>query len=919
MVLIDFSSKKNPKLFLCLFLMALAERGVCLDHQMTDGSLYNSFSARNQERSASERRELQPAQLEVTVTATRICDPLMGSGSWVNPNPELEQRRLLAGCTANTNGCSTCDGQYCQACQNTHWLDYQTCFCVGCLPGCLTCSETGCLTCPPTFFLSNLGTCLPHQNQCASGSSEAGTNRCTSCDPGHFLSDHDCLSCAPGCETCLGLSQCSTCHIGKFLNTQNACELCPFGCAACSSPQNCTQCQAGLLLINGACVSGKSDGCKGDNKLLIKSICLTKEVPKTTYNLDSKTISIAFQQPMTEIPEVLLLLDLKLFTSSGTSFDHFQTKSATWKASGKTLEILIEITKDIFEGYFEISQKDKKKLSFSGESTFLHPEEKLKAFKVSQMSSATFTGIAGSSQTVSAVSGQGASAIMATASPFMPGAGTMMIKIINFFDYLHYTEGKKIVLPNMVLNSAGMVLIPIPIDNYLEIDEAELACRPPSNYEAKTASCSFINNYGMAILIMAIILVLSMSIFVLYKLIYKEASRTCINNCVKFIYSSFGPKYFLINLEAANTEIFGFIFLNVFSSNSTPKMIYSTVLSILMFTGLGALSYFAWKMISDFLQRKNKLSEISTKANSELDSSQIAELKEEKSPGSAPAKQEESDSKTEQMEKALAAGRFSHLNFLIEEYRASLPQWYYYAPLISILKNLLCQLTVVSLADRGLIQVYLLCLIQTSYSALYLKLSPMKERLNNWVSNFTNLLFSGYLMLLLACNYIADEDFVQYKLGSVMAFVLMGILFVNLLYVLYSFVKLVVLATIAVIKAIRAKKEQNGPSEQGEKDEEAEQDSVSEFGAESLKHTVSGPQESKSTTGTVLIDPIPYLNDGGVRNKVFPSKTGKPITRKVVHQKSGIPAQSPSPIKKFTKEETSEMIKQIEQIYGIDA
>jgi hypothetical protein len=901
--------------YLCLILAALVAESKCQVLEMREDGLFESLNPGN----------IRLLQLNMTATVTATLNTC-SSYTEMESGPgslDLDGRRVLPSttCSVGVGGCSQCSdttpGRYCRSCASHYFYVEASCSCQECSALCLTCSSlTTCLTCAPNLFLNTQNACVAHQSPCAVGASEVGTQRCTSCPPGFVLVDHDCLPCDSNCKTCVSFSECSSCVVGQFLKPSKSCEQCPSVCSACTSFENCTQCVGKLFLIDGVCQPGKSDSCTGDRKLLIGKTCLTRDTPETSYKLDSKAISIVFQQSIKEFSGVLAMLEVKLFTSNGAPFQHFEAKSSSWKDSGKILEIQVEITKDIFEGYFEITQKDKAKVSFAGTSTFMHPEEKLKAHKVSEMKSVTFAGIAGSSQTISGVSGQGSSAIMATASPFMPGAGTMMIKIANFFEYLHYTEGKKVVLPNMVLNSAGMVLIPIPIDNYLEVDEAELDCRPPTNYEAKTVSCSFLNNYGMALLIMGIVLIISMSIFVVYKLVQKQNSKTFMSRCAEFVYSSFGPKYFLITFEAANTEMFGFIFLNIFRANLKPKMIYGTVLSLLVLTGLGVLSFFAWQMIKDYLKKRSSI-EISAKEKEELDSSQADALKDPSAGSSAQTtKQQEQSRDTEQMCKALEEGRYVHLSFLIEEYSPNLPKWYYYTPLASILKNLLCQLVVVSLADCGLIQVYLLCLLQTAYTAFYLKVSPMKERLNNWVSNLTNVMFSGYLMILIACNYIDDEDFVQYKMGNAMAFILIGILIVNVLYVFYSFIKLLVLATVSIvarIKAMKLKSKESRPEKRGEDNSTPESDSESP----ELKHSTTGSLDGKSTTGTSLIDPIPILNSCGTLNKVFPSKPNRPLTKKVVDQVSSIPVRTQSPVKKFTKEETAEMIKKIEQIHGI--
>jgi hypothetical protein len=49
--------------------------------------------------------------------------------------------------------------------------------------------------------------------------------------------------------------------------------------------------------------------------------------------------------------------------------------------------------------------------------------------------------------------------------------------------------------------------------------------------------------------------------------------------------------------------------------------------------------------------------------------------------------------------------KFGYMRFFVEDYRLDLKDIYYMTPLITIAKNFISQIIVISLADKGMVQV----------------------------------------------------------------------------------------------------------------------------------------------------------------------------------------------------------------------
>src|SRR3990167_10099678 len=85
----------------------------------------------------------------------------------------------------------------------------------------------------------------------------------------------------------------------------------------------------------------------------------------------------------------------------------------------------------------------------------------------------------------------------------------------NFFEFLQYLNGRRLVYPDKILKAVGISLIPLDFDNYLEVDEQEVNCTPSPNYADNDVSCNILNNFGKDILFMGFVLLITLFILLL--------------------------------------------------------------------------------------------------------------------------------------------------------------------------------------------------------------------------------------------------------------------------------------------------------------------------------------------------------------------------------------------------------------------
>ncbi|KAF8621245.1 hypothetical protein AX15_007955 [Amanita polypyramis BW_CC] len=132
-----------------------------------------------------------------------------------------------------------------------------------CNPGFTEASNgTACAKCSTGFYLTSTGDCHVCQLGCSQCADSTGA--CTQCQQGFLLNPSDQTKCNPSQQT---TSTGTVCPDGSFSNG-NSCQPCDSSCQTCngSTSNSCTSCAPGHYLSNGACVSADSNGvCIGSN------------------------------------------------------------------------------------------------------------------------------------------------------------------------------------------------------------------------------------------------------------------------------------------------------------------------------------------------------------------------------------------------------------------------------------------------------------------------------------------------------------------------------------------------------------------------------------------------------------------------------------------------------------------------------
>lgn len=128
-------------------------------------------------------------------------------------------------------GCATCDdtGKICKTCNAKHFLNEAKKLCEACGAYCSNCESNDiCTTCTPGFYLYN--------RQCVQ-----------TCPVEYGKSDNGkCEKCDVHCLRCTQSNKCDLCEEGYYLDSAFKCHQCMNNCLKCTSYNKCTECSGGF-------------------------------------------------------------------------------------------------------------------------------------------------------------------------------------------------------------------------------------------------------------------------------------------------------------------------------------------------------------------------------------------------------------------------------------------------------------------------------------------------------------------------------------------------------------------------------------------------------------------------------------------------------------------------------------------------
>ncbi|CAD8093460.1 unnamed protein product [Paramecium primaurelia] len=160
-------------------------------------------------------------------------------------------------CQQCVSPCKLCSSDVnCLSCQSGYYYTSSNNSCTTCSSPCQTCQTVGntnCQSCVTGFYLdgsicrdcTQLSYCLECSN----------STICTKCDSTHYVSNGQCLTCQPRCDTCNNSATCNSCLSGKYLNSLNTCSTCQSPCLTCSGTDGltCSSCENKYYLNVSTC------------------------------------------------------------------------------------------------------------------------------------------------------------------------------------------------------------------------------------------------------------------------------------------------------------------------------------------------------------------------------------------------------------------------------------------------------------------------------------------------------------------------------------------------------------------------------------------------------------------------------------------------------------------------------------------
>lgn len=372
---------------------------------------------------------------------------------------------------------------------------------------------------------------------------------------------------------------------------------------------------------------------------------------------------------------------------------------------------------------------------------------------------------------------------LAFITPLSASQGTALKKIANMFENILYYNGERLIIPSKILEMVSYSDFPLPLPNYFQVDESEINCTPATNYVAHDVSCNLLNNYGEDLMFVLTVVAFSGIIFVIYRILLKKLKAgSKLLSVGRFLNDHYGVTFIFIAIEGENMEILMFSLLNIFRTNGTSGQLIGMALSLASLGFIVLICLLGFKAIREFTRMKGTLI---AKIGSLNDRDKLEGV------SLTPAYIE--IRKERFIECYLRQTKFGFMRFFLEDYRLDLKDIYYMTPLITIAKNFISQIIVISLADKGLVQVYLILAVQIAFTAFIFKARPKERTVENWVVICTHCSLSLYTATVIFISSVNLElETKELGFGIVMGCFLLVVAGGNILYILVSAVMLFV-------------------------------------------------------------------------------------------------------------------------------
>ena len=708
-----------------------------------------------------------------------------------------------------------------------------------CVPNCLKCSNdySTCEACDGSnlFFLnSTTGLCVALIDIPGGSGPNFETRKVEYCENGCLDCNGNSLKCTE-CATQDGFyldrmeNQCVHRNsiplgfgINFFTNEVSPCSV--LNCADCGPDSRiCTKCFSTheLALVKEGVVR-----CDQKAKLLLSS--------KRFYRKFSRAI-VQFNAELGE-KDYLDLIVITVLNIDNSIFEGYNSPSMELTENKKGFYLYLNFTQSIYGGRLLIKAKE------INEAVFESHDGKM-AFEVDEVIGVSEVTISIEPRVRSLeVASEGGAAVLKSTSgasklaliAASPSASVALDKLGSYFGYLRYLDGPTIIMPDIILEmmSEGSILPfgfpPNPFKRHISYD-----CTPSEHYYNVGVECNILVNFGQDLIVLSSILLTSFLLIIVAffcrrsafrkkekeelekrksernygeqsldsgsnqqiaswdldddgssLLVKKDIKKFLIKSdplylnpsfrCFYHLQHNLGFKIFMVTAEGIQLQMIGLAIVNILSVPENQQFIHK----VGMYISIGIILYFALVgfLVFKFVTRLNSIKRKIDRRKKEEEVRKKSQKLLQKV-GTEEKKQEKEEIDGFQITCGIA-------EFAIEGFKPRLKkEWYFFSPIVVILKDILIQILALKLSGKGNIQLITSLSIEVLF-CIFLSVSRVKQNsIENFLEIFNSIMYSFFIIMKIVSRADLSEKTRQEKLGLMMAGCLLLIILTNLVFI----------------------------------------------------------------------------------------------------------------------------------------
>lgn len=521
-------------------------------------------------------------------------------------------------------------------------------------------------------------------------------------------------------------------------------------------------------------------------------------IQEAFFSIERRQIILQFSEALVNAEIYIPLLDFEVKNHLGAPFTVFSiTKIGKDEFDHRRLLITIEVRESLFDATVTVRQKDPTtKLFYSTYRYYVGTPVTVKS--VTLMIGLFNSFLDAVSYTASIVLGVVGICALVFTVPFFYSIGINLLQIMNYFTVLRFLNGEKLYYPEFILYTfSGANYFPV-LRNSFRIQEAKLECQLKGQFQQGGLSCNFFNNYSVVAIIYACLFLVTVTVNIFHYLMKmkadipdeatkKKIQESCSYRLSRTLFKNFGFGYFLIILVGDMMAVMLYALLNASTTNLTIGQILGVVLSGFFFLFYLVYSLFSFSFILSFLKiRSTKWEEIRSAESKLMKQLKVRTL------------EEKDQVRQEYSEEAFYYDKDTYIqgSFIISLWRKDKTSSFYFAHLLSLLRNTGVVFVLYFAVDKGFAQVVAIGSIELVYC-----LTLLVTRLNHkWYYNLLEVANSFLFVAFIALKGVLFMDFSssdkQYLFGGIMSGILLLIVVLNAVYVAFFVVYSVILTLI---------------------------------------------------------------------------------------------------------------------------